>query len=111
MWSQRQDVGRIADRREFRAPEQLYWRRTFERGEIERRVLNESRKVCDNENHLVLVSASEREHTMVIRIEKLEGPAAERLVALSHGNEPFHPPQHGMRIVHGWKVQPVRACL
>ena len=64
---------------------------------------------------------------MIVGIEELERTASECLVSFSHGDQPFHPPQHrvriillrfdverfvvGIRIDHDGKKQAMRACF
>src|SRR6266566_4171466 len=99
MWTQRQEIGGIGDRRELRSPEQLHRRCSLKRRQVQARVLDESGEIRNNKDYLVLIPAKESEHSMVLGIQKFQYAPAERLVSLPHGDEPLHPPQHGILIV------------
>src|SRR5687768_15034216 len=78
MGAQRESVRGAADRRELTAPEQLYRRHSLECREVETGVLNEPGEVGDYKNDLVLIPPDESQYAMVVRIQELEGSAAER---------------------------------
>ena len=99
MRAERDEVRRIPNRRKFGPAEQFNRRCSFECGQIEPGVLNKAREVGNDEDHFVLIAADECQNVVIVRIKELERPAAKRFVTLPQGDEPFHPPQHRVRIV------------
>ena len=93
MWTERDDVGRFADRRKIILAEHLHQRAPGEAGEIQLGGLREPRQVHDHEDRLLFMPAEKREHLVVFREEKLERAARERPEIFPHRDDAPRPPK------------------
>ena len=97
--AEREEIRNVADLRKLGAPKELVWHLPFELREIELHKLHEARQVRDDEDRLVAMLPDEREDARVVRAEKLDRPAAERLVTLAERDDALHPPEERVRVV------------
>ena len=91
MRSEREVVGRFADRRQLGRSEQLDRHHAFPLREVQLDDLQEPRQVGHAQDLLGLVAAHEGEHLAVLGSQKLQGSAPERAVPLAQGDDPLHP--------------------
>src|SRR5262249_35681185 len=83
----RQQIRRLAKRREGVMPEALGWYAPRERGEAQLAVLHDPRQVGDDKDALVLTPPQKGEDLAVLGLEELKGTATERLEAFAQGDE------------------------
>ena len=81
----RQDIARVADRREFDPAHELDRDVTGELREIELDGLDEPGQVRDDQERLALVAPDQGQDLVVLRVEELEASPAERRDAASAG--------------------------
>jgi hypothetical protein len=98
VWTERDEVGQLADRGEFVVPEHLDRGVTTVLRQVQLNRLDEARQVGNHEDRFVFVLSHERQYFAVLGMQELDAAASERLIALAERDQPLHPPQQRLRV-------------
>ena len=99
---QREEIGKLPDRREHRTADDIDGDAALERVQIQLDGLRRARDVRHAQDGLARVFlgvfAKIGQHLAVLRVEEAQRAATERLVTAAHGEHAARPVQHRMRV-------------